>query len=475
MTVPLPTNEAARIAALRAEDILDSPAERAFDDIVRLAQVICAVPIALVTLVDADRQWFKARIGMPLTETPRDQSFCAHALGSHAPFVIEDTEVDPRFADNPLVRDEPRIRSYVGVPIYAEEGGAALGTLCVLDRVPRKLSNDQLVALTALARRVEVELRLRKRALTTRSDPPARPARGAAPGTTESRLSDGDLVGGRYRIERLIGAGGMGRVYLAADTKAGQLVALKVMGSMAVSTNEAVERFAREAKALLRVRSAHVAQLLDAGNLDDGGAPFLVMEYLEGHDLAHAHAPMSVELVTALALQVCDGVAAVHEAGVVHRDLKPSNLFLVRSGDEPTVKVLDFGIAKLTATVAAPLETTDPLAPDGSLTHAATMLGSPRYMSPEQLLSSRDVDASTDIWALGVIFYELLTQEHPFDGTSITEICASVFMKKPRSMRDRMPAIPAALDDLVLRCVAREKNDRWLTARALQAALASWR
>jgi len=137
MRASLPANEAARLRALRAEGILDSPAERSFDDIVKLAQLICEVPIALVSLVDDNRQWFKSKVGLPMQETPRDESFCAHALSTRDPLIIHDTRDDPRFVDNPLVVREPRIRSYAGIPIYVEDGEVAVGTVCVLDRVPR--------------------------------------------------------------------------------------------------------------------------------------------------------------------------------------------------------------------------------------------------------------------------------------------------------------------------------------------------
>ncbi len=471
MRAPLPVDEAVRLEALRAEAVLDSAPERAFDDIVQLAQLICEVPIALVTLVDENRQWFKARIGLLVTETPREQSFCAHALASREPLVIPDTRDDPRFADNPLVVSDPNIRSYVGVPIYVGDG-CAVGTLCVIDTVPRKLTESQLAALGALARRVEVELRLRKQAVVTRQEGPASPRDGSdragARPSADAELRAGDLVGRRYKIDGLIGSGGMGRVYRAVDTTNDQRVALKFMAAMAVSSAEATERFVREAQALLRVQSVHVARLLDAGNLD-GGAPYLVMEHLVGNDLSRERMPMSVARALSLAIEACEGVAAIHEAGVVHRDIKPGNLFLARRADDSTVlKVLDFGVSKL----AAPVDKAA-TAHDGALTHEAALLGSPRYMSPDQLLSSRDVDTSTDIWALGVLVYELLTTKHPFEGTSITEICASIFTTEPRSMREHMPDIPAALDEVVLRCLRRDKAERWPSANALRDALAA--
>ena len=461
--------------ALAAQRILDTAPEKAFDDIAQLAQLICATPIALISLVADDRQWFKSRIGLPVAETHRDVSFCAHALTRQEPFVIHDTIEDPRFSDNPFVTAAPAIRFYAGVPLRVD-GGAAIGTLCVLDCVPRTLTVEQLEALAALARRVETEMRLRRQALDV-SGGLSLAVAGVAPragqgwlrSTPKSTLIEGDIAAGRYRIEAPIGSGGMGRVYRALDTKLDRQVALKVMSRMPMSEDEAIERFAREARALRRVTSKHVARFLDAGNLDDG-APYLALEYLEGHDLVapgELESPMSTCEVVELAVQACEGVAAVHEAGLVHRDLKPGNLFLAEGPDgTTTIKLIDFGLA---------LVLDDHELPGGALTQTGMVVGSPRYMSPEQLLSSRDVDATTDLWALGVIFYELLTGEHPFDGASVTEICTNIFTKKPYSLLARGANVPAELDNVIVRCLARDKEQRWQSARALGEALASFR
>jgi tRNA A-37 threonylcarbamoyl transferase component Bud32 len=470
MRAPLPDSEAARLEALRGHEIVDSAPERAFDDIVELARFVCDMPMALVSLVEEDRQWFKARVGMPFVESSRDSSFCAHALSREDALVVPDTHEDQRFSDNPLVTGDPSIRFYAGIPIHVDGAEAAVGTLCVLDRVPRTLTERQLDALAALGRRVETEMSLRKKALDPRR-PPATVPPSRAPASRASDVAIGDLVTGRYRIEHLIGAGGMGRIYKAFDEREHRRVALKVMGGMAISDEEALERFTREAKALLRLRNPHVARCVDVGNLQDG-SPFIVLEHLEGRDLSErAVTAFAPEEAVRIAIQACEGVAAAHEAGIVHRDLKPANFFLVDNDDgTTTLKLLDFGIAKLHE------DENDPSRDAGAdITHPANTLGSPRYMSPEQLLSSRDVDASTDLWALGVVVYELLTGAHPFGGTSAIEICANVFTTKARSMREHDAELPAALDEVVLRCLARDKSERWPSARALADALTPFR
>ncbi|HEY0134892.1 MAG TPA: GAF domain-containing protein, partial [Nannocystis sp.] len=161
MRAPLPANENERLEALYRCGILDTEPEPSFDEIASLAGQLCATPMALVSLVDADRQWFKARVGLPATETPRDVSFCAHAVASNEPLVVDDTLQDTRFAGNPLVTSDPNIRFYAGVPLTLEDG-LTVGTLCVLDRVPRRLSPAQMAALGMLARQVTTELGLRR-------------------------------------------------------------------------------------------------------------------------------------------------------------------------------------------------------------------------------------------------------------------------------------------------------------------------
>jgi serine/threonine protein kinase len=280
------------------------------------------------------------------------------------------------------------------------------------------------------------------------------------------QVREGDLLAGKYRIERVIGVGGMGVVVAARHEQLEQLVAIKFVRDDALDNNdEAVERFLREARSAARLRSEHVARVLDVGRLESG-APYMVMEYLEGADLAQTltrDGAMAVELAVSLMIQVCEAVAEAHAAGIVHRDLKPENLFLTRTlGGTPKMKVLDFGVSK-SARLADP---------KNKLTGTRTVLGSPLYMPPEQMRSSRDVDARGDVWALGVVLFELLAGRSPFDAETMPELCLKIVSEPPLSLAELRPGLPPALVGVVECCFEKDRNKRYENAGELARALA---
>jgi eukaryotic-like serine/threonine-protein kinase len=284
-------------------------------------------------------------------------------------------------------------------------------------------------------------------------------------------VRQGDLLAGRYRVDGVLGAGAMGFVVAATDVEQQQRRALKLMLPGALQNREAVERFLREARASSCLRGDHVTHVHEVGSLDDG-APFLVMEYLEGHDLAallekRVSIPLDPALPLGLAvtilLQVCEALAEAHANGVVHRDLKPANLFLVkRPHGEVFVKVLDFGVSKILGDAA----TTD------DVTSSYAMLGSPHYMSPEQMRSSRDVDARTDVWSLGVIAYQLITGRLPFEGKRLTQIVHTVLQGKPTPPSAVLPGLPPALEAAILACLEDDLDKRCPGVVELAASLA---
>ncbi len=271
-------------------------------------------------------------------------------------------------------------------------------------------------------------------------------------------LEVGSVVGGKLRIERILGQGGMGVVAIAMHLQLEQRVAVKVLHDQLAADPATVERFLREARTPMRMRSEHVCRVLDVGQLE-GGAPYIVMELLAGsdlHALVRARGPLSLATATDYVLQAMVAVAEAHALGIVHRDLKPANLFLARAIDgSPLVKVLDFGIAK------------SPARGDVQLTSTAAVLGSPGYMSPEQLRSAKDVDARSDIWALGTILYELVSARLPFPAQSVTELAMKVAVDPPEPL-DVDPAFRA----IVFRCLEKDPARRYQELGALARDLA---
>ncbi|MDB4945576.1 MAG: serine/threonine protein kinase [Labilithrix sp.] len=301
----------------------------------------------------------------------------------------------------------------------------------------------------------------------------ARSTRAAARGTDSgsSLLKVGDLLAGKYRVERILGEGGMGVVVAAHHELLDQHVAVKLL-YQDVADREAQSRLLLEARACAKLQSEHVARVVDVDTGADG-LPFIVMELLEGADLcqiADARGALPRWLVVDYVLQALEGLAHAHSRGIVHRDLKPSNLFLANRPDgTQIIKILDFGISK----------STDP-ALDGpttdrkrilQLTGGRAVLGSPPYMSPEQVRSPKTVDSRTDIWSMGIVMYELLTNSMPFGGDEMNETFAQILEKDPQPIRQIVSGVPEDLERLVMRCLAKKREDRFNDVAELARAL----
>lgn len=263
-------------------------------------------------------------------------------------------------------------------------------------------------------------------------------------------------------------------VYGARHLQLENPVAVKVLRPQvvadALNPQEIVDRFLREGVAASRIGSEHVVRTFDVGTLPSGH-PFLVMEFLDGHDLdalLSRHGPLPIEAAVDYVLQAGEAIAEAHGLGIVHRDLKPANLFLTQRADgSPCVKVLDFGISKL-------VEARSSRAFRASLTGTANILGSPHYMSPEQLKASRDVDQRTDIWSLGAILQELLSGEPPFKGETMPEVCANILKEPPQTLSSLRTDVPDGLADVVLRCLEKEPRRRFQNMGALASALSEF-
>ena len=274
----------------------------------------------------------------------------------------------------------------------------------------------------------------------------------------EGGLETGDVLLGKYQIEALLGRGGMGLVYRARHVHLNEPIAIKVLRHDVQLDEEAVTRFKREAQAAVRLKSEHVARIHDVGVFDDG-SPYMVMEFLAGADLGSlvdANGPTDVPTAVDLILQACDALAEAHASGIVHRDVKPSNLFISSRPDGSHVlKILDFGISK-SATGT-----------DLSLTQTASVLGTPAYMSPEQMRSARKVDARTDIWSLGTVLYELVEGRRPFRAETFSEMCVMAAVD-PHDPLIRAPE----LEPVIARCMAKTPEGRYQSVAELAVALA---
>ena len=275
-------------------------------------------------------------------------------------------------------------------------------------------------------------------------------------------VGPGDVLAGKYLVERVLGTGGMGVVVAARHLQLDQNVALKFLLPEAVANPEALGRFVREARNAARLKSEHVARIIDVGTLETG-APYIVMEYLEGTDLAGVLAEqrtLPVAVAVDYVLQACDAIAEAHALGIIHRDLKPQNLFVTRRNDRTRqIKVLDFGISKSIAGGG-----------DFVATRTQAVMGSPAYMSPEQMRSTKLVDARTDVWALGVILYQLVVGRVPWEAESFTELCLKVAMD-PLPPFPSGGAVPAGFEDAVRRCLEKDPQRRIANVHALAVAL----
>jgi len=276
-------------------------------------------------------------------------------------------------------------------------------------------------------------------------------------------VAPGDVLAGKYHVERVLGAGAMGVVVVAMHTQLDQRVAIKFLLPDVLGDETAVSRFAREAKAAARIRSEHVVRVIDVSTLESG-APYMVMEYLDGVDLAQMleeRGPLPVEDAVDYVLQALEALCEAHLAGIVHRDLKPSNMFLAKRPDgSPVVKILDFGISKITT------------AEQQSMTHTQAMLGSPLYMAPEQMRATKSVDRRADIWSMGVILHELLTGRVPFVAETMPQLISTVmFDPTPRPSQVR-PELPAGIDQVVVRCLEKDAAQRFQNVGELATALA---
>jgi eukaryotic-like serine/threonine-protein kinase len=277
----------------------------------------------------------------------------------------------------------------------------------------------------------------------------------------------GDVIDGKYVVERACGRGGLAVVLSAMHAGLDQRVAIKMLLPEWAGDGDVIERFLREGRAATRIKSEHVVRVFDVGK-HEAGAPYLVLEFLEGHnldDVLRMWGPLPVPTAVDWVLQAAEAIAEAHAYGIVHRDLKPANLFLTRRADgSACVKVIDFGLSKLT----------DPRMSGSSakLTRPSDVMGSPHYMAPEQLRATCDADSRADLWALGAVLHELLVGKPPFRGETVPEICATVLTQEPPRLTSIRASVPPPVENAVLRCLEKDPEARLASAAELARAIA---
>ena len=271
-------------------------------------------------------------------------------------------------------------------------------------------------------------------------------------------MAIGHVFLGKYRVEKILGVGGMGVVTKCMHMQLGELVAIKMLRKDVLHDQDAVERFMREAQAAARLRSEYVARVIDVGRFEDN-VPYMIMEFLDGHDLGELideRGSLPVPWAAEMMMQTAEALAEAHSIGIVHRDVKPTNLFVTwRPDGSAIVKVLDFGIARA------------PMGNDLKLTQTQSLLGTPAYMSPEQMRSARLVDARSDIWSLGTVLYELIEGRRPFEAESFSEMCVKVAVDAPIPMKNA----PLDLQEVVMRCLSKSPEQRYANMAELGNAL----
>jgi eukaryotic-like serine/threonine-protein kinase len=273
----------------------------------------------------------------------------------------------------------------------------------------------------------------------------------------------GDTLRGKYRLAGVLGEGGMAVVFRATTPAVPSGVAVKVLRPEMLAMPDLAARFERETRTASRLTGPHAVRVIDV-DTTESGLPFMVMDLLEGNDLAEEldlRGPLPPDEAVDYVRQACSAMTEAHDLGVVHRDLKPSNLYLCDDGGTRTVKVLDFGISKVVGKAAEE---------DIRTTHADTSVGTPMYMSPEQLRSSTDVDGRTDVWSLGVILYELLVGRPPFTG-STTTATAMILAQEPDPASSLRAEVPRELDAVLARALSKKAGERYEDTAAFAAAL----
>ena len=439
--------DTARLEALRRTLLMDSEVEAAFDRLTNLARRIIDTPVSMVSLVDDQRQFFKSAAGFDFRETPVQGSFCQHVVETGEPLIINDARSHPLVSDSPYIAQHNFV-GYLGLPLSTSDGHH-IGSLCVIDSKPHEWTQNEIEILREISNSVMMEIELRVKIEIEKEE--------------QRKISDSEIYGrldkqatkefGVYKVLEEIGSGGMARVYRAEHKLLCTQVAIKEMLPEKFDDDAFLERFKREAEIVANLKHPNIVRVFDFG-LEQEYA-YMVMEYIHGESLAELmqrDGPLTLEQTLTILDDVSNALMYAHKSQIIHRDIKPANIMLrrrVEDGemtDDYHATLTDFGIAKMHGN-------TSQLTGD-------YLLGTLDFMSPEQLMSDKNIDCRADVYSLGVMAYYMLTNQFPIKASNPTNMIIAHLQHRPVSANKVADHIPQHISDALDQALAKKPDHR---------------
>ncbi len=439
--------DTARLEALRKTLLMDSEVEAAFDRLTNLARRIIDTPVSMVSLVDDQRQFFKSAEGLDIRETPVRGSFCQHVVETGEPLIINDARSHPLVSDSPYIKNHQFV-GYLGLPLSTSDGHN-IGSLCVIDSKPHEWTQNEIEILREISNSVMMEIELRVKIELEQEQ--------------QRKISDSEIYGtldrqatkefGVYKVLEEIGSGGMARVYRAEHKLLCTQVAIKEMRPDKFNDDSFLERFKREAEIVAKLKHPNIVRVFDFG-LEQEHA-YMVMEYIQGESLAELmqrNGPLTLEQTLTILDDVTNALMYAHTSQIIHRDIKPANIMLRRRIEDGEMiedyhaTLTDFGIAKMHGS-------TSQLTGD-------YLLGTLDFMSPEQLMSDKNIDCRADVYSLGVMAYYMLTNQFPIRASNPTNMIIAHLQQQPVSANKIVPDIPQQISDALDQALAKNPDHR---------------
>jgi len=461
-----PLQDTARLEALQRYSATDLRAEASFDRLTRLASKMLDAPIALVNILDDEKQFCKSAFGMEAEDAsnlPNNLTFCWRTVATNKPYVVGDLTKDTYLKDNPFVTGQPGIRSYLGIPLQTEDG-YAIGTLCVLDLKVREWEEIDINTLRDLAATVMIEIDLRAQMIAEQEalmdkggfDPDRRD-------DTPTHVPIKEITSfGRYQLIKHLDSGGMCDVYLCRHQSLKTPVAVKILKYHNAQDKSFRERFELEGKIIASLKHPNIVRVFDAGNI--GHNYYISMEYISGlnlKDYIKQHAPLPLSAVVSIAQDIAEALDYAHSYDVIHRDVKPSNVMLrtwKRHGQQAyQATLMDFGVARM-------------IGGNTDLT-GENAVGTIDYIAPEQITSSSTVTPAADLYAFAVMVYEMLTGELPFQAETAAALLFERISQEPPDPRQLRPSIPEHIANALRRALLKDPQARYADMASFMHAL----